>query len=213
MKFDPNVDPKMDARTFWEETYEKQSPQTSGKPSAVLERFVAGRPVGRALELGCGKGDDAVWLAKGGWQVTAVDISETALGYARANALRSGVQDNITFVAHDLDTSLPDGTFDLVTAQFLQSPLEFARDRILNRAAQQVATNGLLLITTHGSRPSWSSAPEDMVFPTPAQARDALGLDMSRWKTVTVDNFERMATGPKGEKGSVIDTVIALERI
>ncbi|MDG4718464.1 MULTISPECIES: class I SAM-dependent methyltransferase [Thalassospira] len=213
MKFDPNVDPKMDPRTFWEETYEKQSPQTSGKPSAVLERFVAGRPVGRALELGCGKGDDAVWLAKGGWQVTAVDISETALGYARANALRNDVQDNIVFEAHDLGASLPDGMFDLVTAQFLQSPLEFARDTVLNRASQQVSPKGLLLITTHGSRPSWSWASEDMVFPTPEQALDALGLDMSQWKTVTVDNFERMATGPKGEKGSVIDTVIALERI
>ncbi|MHC8494801.1 class I SAM-dependent methyltransferase [Thalassospira sp. SM2505] len=212
MKFNPNIDTGMDPRTFWEETYEKASPVTSGKPSAVLERFVKDRPVGRALELGCGKGDDAVWLAKNGWEVTAVDISETALGYARSNASRNGVKDRIAFEAHDLNNSLPDGMFDLVTAQFLQSPVKFAREKILNRASQQLSLGGLLLITSHGSRPSWSWVAEGTVFPTPQQALDALLLDMREWDPVTVDNFERMATGPKGEKGKVTDTVIALER-
>lgn len=97
-----NIDPKMDPRTFWEEIYEKASSQTSGRPSAILERFAKDRPVGHALELGCGKGDDAVWLARQGWTVTAVDISETALGYARANAERHDVENKITFAAHDL---------------------------------------------------------------------------------------------------------------
>jgi len=208
-----NIDPKMDPRKFWEDKYEKASPETSGQPSAVLERFVKDRPIGHALELGCGKGDDAVWLAKQGWTVTAVDISETALGYARANAGRNGVENQITFEAHDLTQSLPDGLFDLVTAQFLQSPVEFAREAVLNRAAAMIAKGGLLLVTTHGSRPSWSWAPEDMVFPTPKEALDALALDHTCWRQIAVDNFERMATGPKGEKGSVIDTVIALERV
>jgi len=208
-----NIDPKMDPSTFWEEIYEKASPQTSGRPSAVLERFVKDRPVGHALELGCGKGDDAVWLARQGWTVTAVDISETALGYARANAERHDVENKITFEAHDLTKSLPDGLYDLVTAQFLQSPVEFAREAVLNRAASMIATGGLFLITSHGSRPSWSWAPEDTVFPSPQEALDALSLDHTCWRQIAVDNFERMATGPKGEKGSVIDTVIALERL
>ncbi|NIY77681.1 class I SAM-dependent methyltransferase [Thalassospira sp. HF15] len=208
-----NIDPKMDPRKFWQETYEKASPQTSGKPSAILERFVKDRTAGCALELGCGKGDDAVWLAKQGWTVTAVDVSETALGYARANAERNGVEHQITFEAHDLTKSLPDGVFDLVSAQFLQSPVEFPREAVLNRAAAMIAKGGLLLVTTHGSRPSWSWAPEDTVFPTPQEALYALTLDHTRWRQIAVDNFERMATGPKGEKGSVIDTVIALERL
>lgn len=212
-RHDMNIDPKMDPRKFWEETYEKASPKTSGKPSAILERFVKDRPTGHALELGCGKGDDAVWLAKQGWTVTAVDISETALGYAKANAKRNGIESQITFEAHDLTKSLPEGVFDLVTAQFLQSPVEFAREAVLIKAAAMVATGGLLLITTHGSRPSWSWAPEDTIYPTPQEALAALALDTARWREIAVDNFERMATGPKGEKGSVIDTVIALERL
>jgi SAM-dependent methyltransferase len=208
-----NIDPKMDPRKFWEDKYEKASPETSGRPSAVLERFVKDRSAGSALELGCGKGDDAVWLAKQGWTVTAVDISKRALGYARANAGRNGVEDQITFEAHDLSESLPEGLYDLVTAQFLQSPVEFAREAVLNRAAAMIAKGGLLLVTTHGSRPSWSWAPEDTVFPTPQEALDALALDHTCWRQIAVDNFERMATGPEGEKGSVIDTVFALERL
>ncbi|MBX2829682.1 MAG: class I SAM-dependent methyltransferase [Rhodospirillales bacterium] len=206
------IDPKMDPTEFWQQHYEKASPETSGRPSAVLERFVKDRPSGNALELGCGKGDDAVWLVKQGWNVTAIDLSETALEYARANAARNGVADKITFAAHDLMASFPDGQFDLITAQFLESPVVFERDAILNTAARRVLAGGMLLIASHGSVPSWSWDYPDKVYPTPAEAFDNLNLDPSDWNRICVDNIDRMATGPKGEKGMVTDTVIALER-
>ncbi len=206
------VDPNMDPVDFWQQHYEKASPETSGRPSAVLERFVKDRASGNALELGCGKGDDAVWLVKQGWQVTAIDLSETALDYARANAARNGVADKITFAAHDLMTGFPDGKFDLITAQFLESPVVFERDAILHMAANRVLPGGMLLIASHGSVPSWSWDYPDKVYPTPQEAFDNLNLDASDWNRVCVDNIDRMATGPTGEKGTVTDTVIALER-
>ena len=55
-----NIDPKMDPTEFWEQHYEKATSETSGRPTAVLEKFVTDRTPGAALELGCGKGDDAV---------------------------------------------------------------------------------------------------------------------------------------------------------
>ncbi len=77
------------SQAFWERHYQGVSPKSSGRPSAVLTDFVAQRQPQRALELGCAKGDDAVWLAGQGWQVTAVDVSQTAPGL-RAAKCRSG---------------------------------------------------------------------------------------------------------------------------
>lgn len=134
-----NIDPKMDPTEFWEQHYEKATSETSGRPTAVLEKFVTDRTPGAALELGCGKGDDAVWLAKNGWAVTAIDISATAMGYARANAVRNSVLEKITFDQRDLMTDFPTGSFALVTAQFLESPVVFARNSIINCASRLVA--------------------------------------------------------------------------
>jgi 2-polyprenyl-3-methyl-5-hydroxy-6-metoxy-1,4-benzoquinol methylase len=79
-----------------------------------LTRFVEGRRKGRALELGCARGDDAIWLARQGWKVTGVDISEAALEAARLAAAAQGVAAGVQFERHDLAESFPEGTFDLV---------------------------------------------------------------------------------------------------
>ena len=207
-----NIDPKMDPTEFWEQHYEKATSETSGRPTAVLEKFVTDRTPGAALELGCGKGDDAVWLAKNGWAVTAIDISATAMGYARANAVRNSVLEKITFDQRDLMTDFPKGIFTLVTAQFLESPVVFARNSIINCASRLVAPGGLLLVTSHGSVPSWSWEKPDKCYPEPKEALENLNLDLGQWTQICVDNLERLAKGPNGEEGMVIDTVIALER-
>lgn len=68
----------MDA-AFWEEMYRGSDQVFSGNPNGVLVAEVADLPPGQALDVGCGEGADALWLAQRGWQVTAVDISWTAL--------------------------------------------------------------------------------------------------------------------------------------
>src|SRR5882724_9759517 len=64
---------------YWEGRYQEHDHIWSGKPNALLVREVAALPPGAALDLGCGEGGDAIWLAQQGWRVTAVDISATAL--------------------------------------------------------------------------------------------------------------------------------------
>ncbi|WEX07687.1 class I SAM-dependent methyltransferase [Chelativorans sp. AA-79] len=202
-----------DAERFWEERYRGSSPGSSGKPGMALQQCAQPLMPGRALELGCARGDDAVWLARQGWTVVAVDISSTALGYAAANARRAGVEDRITFEQHDLSESFPQGQFGLVTASFLQSPVAFPRAAVLRRAAGAVAPGGHLLIVEHASRSPWSSAPPDMHFPDAEASLASLALSDRDWARLRVDTVERQATGPNGQTAMVRDNVIFLGRI
>ena len=201
-----------ESETFWEDRYRDASPETSGRPSAVLVRYAEARTPGRALELGCGKGDDAVWLAGCGWTVTAVDVSATVLGLARANAERAGVADRIAFARHDLSQSFPQGEFEMVYAMFLESPVEFGRANALRQAASAVVPGGLLLVATHGSLPPWRSGNPDRAFSKADEILAGMALDMSGWNAVQVGPLTRQATGPEGQTADVIDQLVVLER-
>lgn len=204
--------PNETATQFWDRIYQGASRQTSGRPSKALVRFAKDRAAGRALDLGCAKGDDAVWLAGQGWQVTAVDISETALGYARQNAKLAGVSGQIRFERHDLAEGFPDGRFDMVTALFLQTPITFPRARVLNQAANSLDPGGLFLVVVHGTVAPWSWSSPDTVFPTASENLEELNLDLSQWTRRHVGDMDRRATGPDGQTASVTDRIIALER-
>ncbi len=196
---------------FWDDRYANISPVSNGKPGTMLVRFTEDLSPGRALELGCGRGDDSVWLAKRGWQVTAVDIAKQALAYAAANARRNNVEESIHFEQHDLSLTFPEGEYDLVTASFLESPVDFGRQMVLRKAAALVARGGVLLITSHGSAASWSDH-RPSPFPTPDEARAELQLGDDAWQSIFVGNIERLATGPNGETGDILDTVLVLKR-
>ncbi|WP_428645738.1 class I SAM-dependent methyltransferase [Roseibium sp.] len=206
-------DTNQSAFDFWEELYQRSAPGTNGRPTTILQQLVDNKTPGLALDLGCAKGDDAVWLARQGWRVTAVDISPTVLGYAKANARRCGVEDQIEFQQHDLAESFPDSRFDLVTALFLQTPIEFPRTRVLRRAADSVHAGGVLLIVSHGKVAPWSWAQEGRAIPTAREGMEELNLDERDWKEIFVGSLERLATGPEGQSATVTDNVVALERI
>lgn len=200
------------SEAFWEKHYRGMPDRTNGRASAALVRFAGARKPGRALDLGCARGDDAVWLAWQGWHVTSVDVSETALDYAQSNASRAGMAKRIVFERHDLTASFPTGAFDLVSAQFLQSPVAFPRSDVLHRAAGSVLPSGLLLIAAHASAPPWSWADPETVFPSPDEELSDLQLDPDLWHRVFVGALTREATGPDGQTAMVTDNVIALER-
>ena len=206
---------------FWERHY-RNSPRhpngqpngrPGGRPSGALVGFAGLLPAGTALDLGCAKGDDAVWLARRGWRVTAVDVSTTVLERAAENATNAGVSDLVECRQHDLASTFPGGRFDLVSALFLHSPVEFPRTRVLQAAARAVAPGGLLLIVEHASVAPWSWSDPDTIFPTPEQSLAALDLDHSLWHRKFVGAPEREATGPDGQKATVKDNILALRRL
>ena len=198
---------------FWEKHYAAREAVEPGQPNAVFASYAADLPAGRALDLGCAQGDDAIWLARRGWQVVAVDVSQTALERAASHAHVAGVEAQIEWQQHDLASSFPAGEFDLVSAQYLHTPLEFPRARILQRAAQAVAPGGLLLIVAHASVAPWSWAAPDTVFPAPQQELDELELDLNQWAEIFVGAPQRQASGPGGQKAMVTDNIIALRHL
>ncbi|MET7770760.1 class I SAM-dependent methyltransferase [Nocardia sp. NPDC005366] len=203
------------AQEFWEGFYQERDQIWTGKPNPLLVREARDLPPGTALDLGCGEGGDAIWLAERGWRVTAVDISATALGRAAAHAGNAGVGDRIEWAEHDLALTFPEGTFDLVTAQFFHSPVDKSGEqtRILRRAADAVAPAGALLIGSHAGWPSFvDHSHTDVHFPTLAELLDGLELTPGQWRVETSEEVERELTGPEGQVGLRTDTVLRVRR-
>ena len=202
-----------DTQAHWEEHYGERERVWSGRVNLRLAEAAADLPPGRALDLGCGEGADAVWLAERGWDVVAVDISETALGRAAEAATSRGVADRIEFVQQDLSDSFPDGTFDLVSAQFLHSTVRLDRPRILSNAADAVRPDGLLLIVDHGSAPPWASKLDHVhEFPSAEEVVAAMDLSADEFDRVRIDEVEREVTRPDGQVVPWMDNVIVLRR-
>ena len=202
-----------EAGRFWEGHYRQHERPWSGDPNALLVAAIAEPQPGRALELGCGEGGDAIWLAGQGWRVTAVDISATALQRMAERAEAAGVGDRVVGERHDLARTFPTGSFDLVAALYLHTPFDFPRARVLQEAARAVRTGGLLLIVEHASTAPWSwNQDREMRFPTPEEILDSLDLDRDQWQIERLAAPEREATGPGGQTATVRDNVVAIRR-
>lgn len=170
-----------DVAQFWEDFYREGRGRWSGRPNASLVAEVAGMEPGTALDLGCGSGGDAIWLAGQGWSVTAVDVSATALAKAARDAAAAGiVADAIVWERRDLAVSLPAGPFDLVVSTFLHSPVELPRARILREAAGTVAPGGTLLVIGHAPSPAHHHD-----LPAPDEVVGDLALPVDRWRLCT----------------------------
>ncbi len=202
-----------DTQAHWEEHYGERERVWSGRVNVQFAEVASELLPGRALDLGCGEGADAVWLAERGWNVVAVDISETALGRAAEAATARGVADRIEFVQQDLSDTFPEGSFDLVSAQFLHSTVRLDRPRILAHAADAVRLGGLLVIVDHGSAPPWASKLDHVhEFPSTEEVIAGLNLSDDEFDRVRVDAVERDVVRPDGEVVPWMDNVIVLRR-
>ncbi len=208
------TEPVGDAREFWDEFYSGDASVWSGQVNLQLAEVAADLAPGRALDLGCGEGADAIWLAEDGWRVVAVDVADNALERARAAAKQREVLSRIRFERHDLSTSFPDGRFDLVSAQFLHSPARLDREPVLRRAADAVAPGGRLLIVDHGAPPPWTGEhAHEHHFATVDEVLAGLALDNAQWERLRAEPSERAAIGPDGQAATLTDNVILLRRI
>jgi SAM-dependent methyltransferase len=230
------------AARLWDDMYRSRPRVWSGRPNPQLVAEAAGLTPGTALDLGCGEGADALWLAERGWTVTAVDVSAVALERAAGHAAESEAGHRVTWLQRDLETWQPDTTFDLVSAQFLHST-EMPWQRSHRTAADAVRPGGTLLVVGHhpDGMPPWSShsqstpsdaghsqaghshssgAPDHSAghsgtarYFTAEQLVDELGITLPEWSVEVVESREREATGPDGQVAILADAVVRAVRL
>lgn len=132
-------------RARWDEKYARRGPapvDAVGPPPTFAGHESVFPAAGHALDLACGQGLAAVWLAGRGLQVWAVDVSAVAIGHAQNLARRSGVGDRCRFDVVDLDQGLPAGPpVDVIVCHRF-------RDRRLDAALiERLTPGGVLAIT------------------------------------------------------------------
>ncbi|WP_212702406.1 MULTISPECIES: class I SAM-dependent methyltransferase [Nocardiaceae] len=202
-----------DSISFWDRIYRDRRLPTRPAANLALREQVSGLFAGNALDLGCGSGGDALWLAEQGWKVTAVDTSAVAIDHVASVARAAGLAHRVIALRHDLSRGIPPGNYDLVSAQFLHSPFAIPRTTIFRQALQQLTVGGLLLVVDHGSTAPWSwdrGAANN--FPTPHDVAADIEIDTTRWNIETAHSSSRTATGPSGERATVVDHVLGIRR-
>lgn len=235
-----------DPREFWEQLYAGAAPIWSGRVNRTMAEVVAGLPPGRSLDLGCGEGGDVMWLAEHGWHATGIDLSETAVERAREAARGRGVAvegfGSTEFIAADLadwvaagaEVDGNPGSFDLITASFLQSPVELPRENILRAALARLAPGGRLVLISHAAPPPWATA-EDAApghrhghghgsggpkFFSPDEELELLGLvrttvftdDGADYLVRIAEIRKREVNDPEGRAAFIDDSLVIVQR-
>jgi 2-polyprenyl-3-methyl-5-hydroxy-6-metoxy-1,4-benzoquinol methylase len=190
----------------WNARYLEKDQIWSGNPNAALVREVAGLTPGRALDLGCGEGADAIWLAGQGWTVTGVDVSDVALDRARTHAAAAGV--GIEFELRDLAASPTTDTFDLVSSFFLHVPDRAQREQTLRVAADAVAPGGTLLVVGHAAAAAHAAGHHHLHMETADEIVELLRLFAPEWTVDVAADVARTAT-----REHTIDTVVRARRV
>jgi SAM-dependent methyltransferase len=132
----------------WDERYAARDYVWDVAPNQFVERYLAQLSAGRAIDLAAGEGRNAVWLARRGWRVTAVDFSQVGLEKARQLAADHGVTDRLELVRADALGYEPPEPVDLVVIAYLQIPS--AQQRIvLEHAAGWLRPGGTIFIVAH----------------------------------------------------------------
>ncbi|WP_030824244.1 class I SAM-dependent methyltransferase [Streptomyces hygroscopicus] len=180
----------------WDEMYRSRDQVFSGEPGGVLVTEASGLAPGQALDVGCGEGADARWLARRGWQVTAVDISGVAL--TRAAAAATDVRGRVSWARADLLTTPPPAdAFDLVSVQYF--PLKRQPGHAALRGLlDAVAPGGTLLFATHAladlaARQEAGFDPADYYQPD-----DIARLLGSAWDILVNETRPRVSPAPVG---------------
>ncbi|WP_220793638.1 SAM-dependent methyltransferase [Nocardioides stalactiti] len=209
-------------REFWDERYGSSTRVWSGNPNRRLVEQTADLTPGHALDVGCGEGADAIWLAEQGWEVTALDVSRVALDRTAEHAIERGVDGRVRVGEYDVLSGHPPRHprrtkgFDLVAAHFLHVPREDF-DGVYQQIASVVAPGGRLLVVAHHPHDLDSGARRPhgpgLLFP-PEQVLATLGVEggsSDAWEIEVAEVQEREQPTEEGSM-QVQDTVVRLRR-
>jgi SAM-dependent methyltransferase len=187
------------ARDDWNSRYAQKELLWTAEPNRRFAAEVEGLEPGRALDVACGEGRNAVWLAERGWRVTGVDFSDVAIEKAAALAAARGVV--VEWVVDDVVAYAPErGAFDLVAVLYLQLPHDELA-AVLRHAARALAPGGTIVVLGHDSTnltDGYGGPKDPAVLFTPEDVVGGLGgLAVERAekvrRTVPLDGGEAVA--------------------
>jgi SAM-dependent methyltransferase len=181
----------------------------STAPSRFVVAEVAGLRPGAALDLACGAGRNAVWLAGQGWRVTAVDFSGVALRMARG--LEAERRVSVEWVEADVLAWMPPArAYDLVCVLYLQLPAA-ERRTALGRAAAAVRPDGTLLVLGHdllNLTEGWGGPTQADVLFTP----DDVVAEIGDLRIEKAERVRRTVDDP-GAAREAIDALVRATRV
>lgn len=134
----------------WDSRYRRSDLVRGEPPNEFLVEYATALPRGRALDLACGEGRNALWLATRGWEVTGIDFSSVAVEKARVIAARSprSVRERLDYRCADVTTADYGSGYDLALVLYLHLEAP-ARTVVVNRAINSLKPDGILMISGH----------------------------------------------------------------
>lgn len=198
----------MTEQAAWDQRYSGPDLVWGTGPNRFIADEVAALPPGRAIDLGCGEGRNAIWLAERGWQATGVDFSAAGLGRAARLAAERGV--SVEWVQADLLRYQPaPGGYDLVLIAYLHLPSDGLAG-VFRAAAAAVAPGGTLLVVGHDrdniTRGHGGPQDPDRLYTPQLVTAELNGLAVRR-----AEQVPRPVPTPEGAR-TAIDTLVRAER-
>jgi SAM-dependent methyltransferase len=195
-------------RHAWDERYAGDELVWSVEPNRFLVAEVEALPAGRALDLACGEGRNAIWLAERGWDVTGVDFAQ--IGLDKARRLAEAREVSVQWERADVTEYTPaPETFDLVIVMYLHLP-QAARRVAFHNAAVAVAAEGTLLVVGHDiTNPAdgWGGPSDSTVLYGP----EDVVADLDGLEPVKAERVQRPVHTDAGEK-IAIDVLVRATR-
>ena len=177
-------------RDKWDARYREGAYRSRTHPTALLAEWLPRLPRGRALDVACGAGRNALYLAANGYTVTALDISSVALERGRRSAEERAL--SLEWLCADLDDdpklALPAGPFDLIVW------VRYVHRTLMPHLVARLAPGGALLCEQHLSSDAPVAGPANTAFRlAPGELRSsALGLRIEHL-------FEGLTADPDGQ--------------
>jgi SAM-dependent methyltransferase len=196
------------SRERWDERYGTDELIWKADPNRFLVEELEGLAPGRALDLACGEGRNALWLAAKGWRVTGVDFSPAGLSKARRLASDRGVE--VSWIEADVVEWQPEAAwFDAVVMMYLHLPAG-QRRQVLAHAVAALAPGATLLVVGHDTSNllEGTGGPQDaeVLFSPEEIVQDLRGLRIER-----AERVRRAVVSETGE-ATAIDTLVRAVR-
>ena len=145
----------------WNKRYrlrQRPAEDLDAAPTPLLVESAAALAPGKALDLACGAGRNALWLAEHGWEVTAVDGAQAAIEILRTRATQRGLK--INAIVADLEK----GEFEIEPSQWdLVAMCYYLQRNLFEPAKCGVAPGGILISIVHVTEPGEDEGPHRLL--------------------------------------------------